>query len=148
MSARAIPEAAASLVKQFEGLAFKAYPDPGTKGAPYTVGYGHTTGVFKDTVVDSDTIERLLQIDLRNACNSVLELVKVPLSDNELAALICFTFNVGAGNLRKSTLLRLLNEEKRQEAADQFLRWDKAAGKQMPGLTRRRAAERELFLKK
>lgn len=148
MDTRPVPKAAEDLVKQFEGLTFKAYPDPGTRGAPYTVGYGHTEGVFKDTIVDSDTVERLLALDLRKTCNAVLKYVTVPLSDNELAALISFTFNVGAGAFSKSTLVRFLNEGKRQEAADQFLRWDKAAGKQMPGLVRRRAAERDLFLKR
>jgi lysozyme len=144
---RPVPEAAIQLVKEFEGLRVAAYPDPGTKGAPWTVGYGHTTGVFKDTHVGPDQANRLLQLDLEEAGRQIENIVKVPLNENEWAALLVFVFNVGAGNLKGSTLLKLLNEGNRQEAASEFLRWNKAAGKELAGLTRRRIKERELFLK-
>lgn len=141
-----IPTAAYRIVKEFEGLKLVAYPDPATKGKPYTIGYGHTDGVFKDTHIDLLLAEKLLRLDLEECLKVVEKRVKVSLTQNELAALLSFIFNVGAGNFANSTLLRLLNENKKKEAADQFLRWDKAAGKKMAGLTRRRSAERDLFL--
>jgi GH24 family phage-related lysozyme (muramidase) len=68
------------------------------------------------------------------------------LTQNQFDALVSFTFNLGVGNLQTSTLLKLLNQGLMQEAADQFLRWNKAGGKEVSGLTRRRIAERNLFL--
>jgi len=147
MKKRTIPKQAFDIVKEFEGLSLVAYPDPGTGGKPYTVGYGHTTGVFKDTHIDSDFALKLLRIDLENAAAPILEKVKVPLNDNQFSALLSFVFNVGAGNFSGSTLLKKLNEGLYEEAASEFLKWNKAAKKVLPGLTRRRAAERELFLK-
>jgi lysozyme len=144
---RAIPEAALQIVREFEGLSFVAYPDPATKGKPYTVGYGHTAGVFKDTHIDKAMAEKLLLLDLQEAAKPILKWVKIELNDNEFSALLSFVFNLGAGSFTNSTLLKLLNEGDKQGAADQFLRWNKAAGKVMKGLTRRRAAERDLFLK-
>lgn len=143
---RPIPQAAIDIIKKFEGLRFAAYPDPATGDKPYTVGWGHTGGVFKDTHIDINMAEKLLRIDLESCMKCVLERVTVPLSDNELSALLCFVFNLGPTAFINSTLLRLINENRKQEAADQFLRWDKAAGKVLAGLTARRKAERELFL--
>ncbi len=73
-------------------------------------------------------------------------LVTVDLDQDQFDALVSFTFNLGAGNLQSSTLLKLLNQGEYTQAADQFLRWNKAGGRVLPGLTRRREAERALFL--
>lgn len=142
-----IPDAAIQIVKQFEGLRFVAYPDPATGGKPYTVGYGHTAGVFKDTHIDTHMAEKLLRLDLEECLRCVDKRVKVPLNSNELSALLSFIFNLGCAAFSGSTLLKHLNAGDRSLAADEFLRWDKAAGKRLAGLTRRRSAERDLFLK-
>ena len=71
--------------------------------------------------------------------------VTVPLSQHEFDALVCFSYNVGVGAFGTSTLLRLLNQGKREEAAAQLLRWTKAGGRELPGLIRRRRSERVLF---
>jgi lysozyme len=75
------------------------------------------------------------------------DLVKVEITQSMFDALVSFTYNVGLGSLRRSTLLRKLNEGNIQAAADQLLRWNRARGRVLPGLTRRRVAERELFLR-
>jgi len=75
-----------------------------------------------------------------------LPMPMLKVNDNEFSALLSFTFNLGIGNLRSSTLLKLLNAGDRAGAADQFPRWNRAGGRELLGLTRRRAAERALFL--
>jgi lysozyme len=77
---------------------------------------------------------------------SVARLVKAPISDDQAAALADFAFNLGAGALQASTLLRMVNRGDFADAADQFMRWNKAGGRILKGLTRRRAAERALFI--
>jgi lysozyme len=135
------------LVKHFEGFHPKAYKDP---VGIWTIGYGHTGLVHRDgTVFPGRTItkaegEELLKYDMGVFEKRVRELVKVPLNDNEFSALVSFDFNTGG--LAKSTLLKKLNEGDRMGAANEFLRWDKAGGKTLAGLTRRRKSERNLFL--
>ncbi|HCO3755892.1 TPA: lysozyme [Escherichia coli] len=137
-----------SLIKQFEGCRLKAYPDPATGGAPWTIGYGHTGNDVRPgmlwTQVQADSA---LISDLAQCERSISRLVKVNLTQNQFDALVSFVFNVGSGNLQSSTLLRKLNSGDYKGAADEFLKWNKAAGKVMNGLVARRAAERELFLK-
>ena len=153
-----INQAGLDLVKEFEGYEqlvagttnVTAYPDPGTGGAPWTIGYGHTgPDVFPGLIIDKPRAENLLRSDLAGAEADVTREVTVPLNDNEFSALVSFAFNVGGGigGLATSTLLHLLNGGDRQGAADQFPRWNKGGkGQVMPGLVRRRAAERTLFL--
>jgi len=136
-----------ALTKQFEGCELDAYPDPATRAAPYTCGYGHTgPDVKKGMRITQEQADAWLVADLDNAADSVNASVTVPLTQNQFDALTDFVFNVGAGNFRASTLLRMLNNGDYQGAADQFPRWGLAAGKVMPGLVRRRRAERDLFL--
>ena len=89
--------------------------------------------------------EALLRADLMDTCRDVETAVRVPISDNQFAALVSFTFNLGIGNLRRSTLLRLVNERQFGPAAGEFGKWNKAGGRVLAGLTRRRAAEATLF---
>lgn len=131
------------LIKSFEGLRLKAYQD---SVGVWTIGYGTTSGVRPGMVITEAQAEEFLRRDLRRFEQAVDDLVKVPLTDDQFAALVSFTYNVGEGALESSTLLRLLNQRDYQGAADQFLRWDKAGGQSLPGLTRRRRAERALFL--
>ena len=85
------------------------------------------------------------EADLERFCAQVEALVTTKVSDHQFAALVSFAYNCGTGNLKSSTLLRRVNEGAMAEAALEFLKWDKAQGKVMPGLTRRRQAEMKLF---
>ena len=135
-----------NLIKEFESLELEAYPDPGTGAEPWTIGYGHTKGVRKGDTCTVEQAEAWLVEDAEEAWLGVLEVVKVPISIHQLDALTSFVFNLGIGNLKSSTLLRRLNEGDFAGAAEEFLRWNMAAGKVLNGLTRRRVAERKLFL--
>lgn len=134
-----------TIIKEFEGLRLEAYLCPA--GVP-TIGYGSTLGVTLGQKITPQQAEALLIKDLERFEEAVSDFVGVPLNDNQFSALVSFTFNVGAGAFRSSTLLNLLNQKHYQGAADQFLRWNRAAGRELAGLTRRREAERALFLKR
>ncbi|HBN5750991.1 lysozyme [Citrobacter sp. Cf093] len=139
------------LIKQFEGCRLTAYPDPGTGGDPWTIGYGWTHPVDGKPVkpgmtIDQETADRLLKTGLVSYENDVLKLVRVKLTKGQFDALVSFAYNVGSRALSTSTLLKKLNAGDIKGAADEFLRWNKAGGKEMPGLTKRRKAEREVFL--
>lgn len=140
-----------ALIKGFEGCRLTAYPDPGTGGAPWTIGYGWTLPIDGKPVrpgmtIDQLTADRLLKTGLVSYENDVLKLVKVKLNQNQFDALVSFAYNVGSRALSTSTLLKKLNSGDIKGAADEFLRWNKSGGKAMPGLTKRRKAEREVFL--
>lgn len=135
------------LIKSFEGCRLEAYPDPGTKGAPWTIGWGHTGGVTPGMRITQQEADDLLAEDVGKAAEVVARWVTVPLNQNQFDALTSFVYNCGAGNFQQSTLLRLLNEGNFGGAADQFPRWTHGGkGEVLPGLVRRRAAERSLFL--
>ena len=134
------------LIKEFEGLELKPYRD----SAGYlTIGYGHLINPFeklnKCESIEKDEADLLLLDDIKIAEYAVNHLIAVKLNQNQYDALVSFTFNLGAGNLRTSTLRKLLNKEKYKEAANQFERWVYAGGRKLNGLIRRRKAEKELF---
>ena len=134
-------------IKSREGLVLHAYPDPATGGAPWTIGVGHTgQEVYPGMVITADEADEILRRDLARFERGVSDAVKVPLTQSQFDALVSFAFNVGLANFRSSTLLKKLNAGDKIGAADQFLRWDRAAGKRMQGLANRRASERALFL--
>lgn len=140
-------------IKSSEGLRLKAYPDPGTGGDPWTIGYGHTSRAGPPDVVRGMTItaaqaEDILRADIEKFSLGVEALIKVPVNENQFGALVSFAFNVGVGAFRSSTLLRKLNAGDYAGAANEFLKWTKADGKTLPGLVIRRKGERSLFLKK
>jgi lysozyme len=134
-----------NLIKSFEGLYLDAYLDP--IGIP-TIGYGHTQGVEEGMTITEAQAEEFLRKDLADAEAAVSsDLVQVSLNENQFSALVSFTFNVGSVNFSDSTLLQLLNAGDFQGAADQFPVWNKGdGGQELAGLTRRRKAERALFL--
>ncbi|WP_323012884.1 lysozyme [Devosia sp.] len=147
----AINSAALALIKEHEGLRLDAYPDPAHGWSVPTIGYGHTSAagapiVLKGMRITAKEAEAILKRDLAAVEADVLQQVKVPLNANQFGALVSFTFNLGSGNLRKSTLLKRLNAGAYQDAAAQFGLWINAAGKPLPGLIKRREAERMLFL--
>jgi GH24 family phage-related lysozyme (muramidase) len=137
-------EAGRNLLKEFEGLRLDAYLCP---AGVWTIGYGSTFGVHPGDRITPAEAETLLIKDLDQFEKGVAKLVKVPLSTNQFSALVSFAYNLGLGALEESTLLRVLNKGDYQAAANELLRWDKANGVPLAGLTRRRKAERELFLK-
>jgi len=139
-----------ALIRQFEGLELKAYPDPGSGGDPWTIGVGTTVypnGVKVkkgDTITDAQANEYLAH-DLQKFEASVNKLTGGVTTQGQFDALVSFCYNVGRENLKTSTLLRLHNEGNYAGAKGQFGRWNKAAGKVLAGLTKRRAAEAELY---
>lgn len=135
------------LIKHYEWLRLESYPDPATGGDPWTIGYGDTgPHVRPGQVITEEEAERRLYNRLRGFERGVLDLVQIPLNNNQLGALVSFSYNVGLGNFRKSTMLRLVNARDFWGAADEFPRWNKAAGRVLKGLTLRRGDERLLFL--
>lgn len=140
-------KACADLVKQFEGCVLKAYPDPATGDDPWTIGVGHTGPEVKKGVVwTQEQADAALAADLQRFARGVWNAIsEKPTTQNRFDALVSFAFNVGLGNLLSSTLLRKHNSGDYAGAAEQFQRWNKANGKPMAGLTRRRAAEAALY---
>lgn len=136
-------EKAKRIIKEFEGLKLNAYLCP---AGVWTIGFGHTKGIKQGMKIDQATADRLLDIDIVDVARSIRKLVKVDLNDNQAQALVSFIFNVGAGAFEKSTLLRKLNQKDYAGASDEFGKWVYAKGKKLPGLIRRRKAERELFV--
>lgn len=149
---RRINQAGLHLVEEFEGYhrqlqdgtgRVMAYVDP--VGIP-TIGFGHISSVHLGQVITHQEAEEFLRQDLAVAESAVSNLVVVPLNNNQFSALVSFCFNLGAGALGQSTLLKLLNQKDYSGAADQFLRWVMGGRQVLPGLVKRRKAERELFL--
>lgn len=136
-----------SHIKKFEGLRTRAYRDVANI---LTIGYGHTSAAGAPDVREGMTIsesqaEQILQSDLRKFEDRVSRLVKVPLSDNQFAALVSFDFNTGA--LHKSTLLKKLNKGDYNSVPIELMKWVNAGGKKVKGLVNRRAAEAGLWAK-
>lgn len=134
------------LIKQFEGYSSKAYPDPATGGAPWTIGYGTTKGVKPGMVITAEQAEKMLRDDIAKFESGVSALLKVPTTQGQFDAMVSLAYNIGLGNFGKSTLLRKHNEKCYTCAAGQFPAWNRAAGKVMNGLTRRRNAERDMYM--
>lgn len=144
-----ISEQGVNFIKSFEGFSSVPYNDG---VGVMTIGYGHALRK-KDKHLKKITEEQAVEIlkeDVSIAVKNVNNLVKVDITQNQFDALVSFAFNVGVGNLKNSTLLKKLNQGDYIGAADEFLRWNKGrvngVMKEMKGLTRRRVAERALFL--
>ena len=135
------------LIKAFEGLSLKAYPDPATGGEPWTIGYGHTGLEVKKGLVWSQADADLQLIeDVRRFADGVSKALDgAPATQSQFDAMVSLAYNVGLGNFGGSTLLKKHKAGDHVGAAAEFSRWNKAAGKVMAGLTRRRAAEAALY---
>lgn len=138
------------LITSFEDLKLKAYDDG---VGVWTIGYGTTiypnsVAVKKGDSCNLDQAKSFFQHDLRRFQTAVNHVVSVPLSQNQFDALVSLAYNIGTNAFKTSTLVEYLNALDYKAAADQFLVWNKAGGSVLKGLERRRAAERELFLKK
>lgn len=139
-------KAGRDLIKKFEALRLEGYLD--AIGIP-TIGWGTTImegrAVRVGERITLEQAEEFFAKDLATFENYVRDLVNVPLTQPQFDALVSFTYNLGPTNLRKSTLLKLINQGRLKEAQPQFLRWNRAANKVLKGLTRRRLAEAVLF---
>ena len=136
------------LIKSFEGLFLEAYKCP---AGIWTIGYGHTGMEHNDgsvyegrSITENEAID-LLAYDMEYFEDAVKRLIKVKVKSYEFDAITSFTFNLGEGNLKKSTLLKKLNSGDHVGASKEFIRWNKAGGKTLNGLTRRRASEERFF---
>lgn len=148
---RRINDASLNLIKSFEGLKLKPYLD--SVKIP-TIGYGtiqYPDGrkvTLQDPAITEEQAVGYLMYEVALKTKGVEDAVKVQLNDNEFGALVSFAYNCGVNAFKNSTLLKMLNAgNNRNAVADQFLRWNKAGGQVIAGLTRRREAERSLFLK-
>lgn len=142
-------QAGVNFIKGFEGKRLTAYQD---SVGVWTIGYGtikypNGARVKKGDTCTEQQAELYLKNDLTSFENSINKLVKVKLTQNQFDALASFTYNLGAANLSTSTLLRKLNAKDYKGAAAEFIRWNKAGGKVLNGLTRRREAEANIFKK-
>lgn len=139
-----------NLIKGFEGKRLNAYDDG---VGVWTIGFGTIKYPDGVRVKKGDTCtearaELYLKNDLVNFEKAINRLVEVPLNQNQFDALASFTYNLGETNLSSSTLLKKLNAKDYTGASNEFLKWNRAGGKVLNGLVRRREAERNLFLKK
>ena len=143
-----VSENGINLIKQFEGCRLTAYQD---SVGVWTIGYGWTQSVdgnpvAKGMVITQQKADDLLKQGVVQYENGVNSLVKVQLNQNQLDALVDFAYNLGVNALKGSTLLKKLNTGDYAGAANEFTKWNKAGGKELAGLTRRREAEKSLFL--
>lgn len=150
-----ISDKGVDLIKKFEGFSSKPYPDPATKGVPYTIGYGATfyQNGKKVTMADKPITEKeaieLLKFMLARFEQYVDSYCVDTLTQNQFDALVSFCYNVGPANLKASTLLKKVNANPNDETIrEEFRKWNKGGGKVLKGLTRRREAEANLYFQK
>jgi lysozyme len=142
---------AIKLLHKYEGLVLDAYLCPAK--VP-TIGYGNTFYEDGSKVKIGDKITKERAIELfenileNNFASQVKRLIKSRVTNNQFSALVSFAYNVGIGNLKRSTLLKLVNSNPNDPAIrNQFMRWNRAGGKVLLGLTRRRESEADLYFK-
>ena len=139
-----------NMIKMFEGFRAKPYKCPA--GVP-TIGYGSTfysngkKVTLKDKLITEQDATNLLTTVVTNFSSEVSKLLKIQVTQNQFDALVDFAYNVGIGNLKSSTLLKKVNAKNFSGAALEFIKWNKRNGKVLPGLTKRRTAEKDLFIK-
>jgi lysozyme len=131
-----------SLIKKFEGCELEAYK---CAAGVWTIGYGSTNNVNEGMEISQERADMLLLEDVEVFEEAVNKLVEVPLEQNQFDALVSWTFNLGSTNLKNSTLLKVLNDKDYEGVPAQIKRWNKAGGKVLQGLIRRREAEALLF---
>ena len=130
------------LIKHFEGCELEAYK---CAAGVWTIGYGHIKGVTSDSVITQEQAEQMLVEELNEYEGYINNMVTMPLSQNQFDALVSWVYNLGGGNLKASTLLKVVNSGEFNGVPEQIMRWNKAGGKVLEGLTRRRQAEADLF---
>jgi len=138
-----ISEEGLSLIKKFEGCELEAYLCP---AGVWTIGYGHTKDVKEGDKINKEEAEYLLQEEMIEYEGYVNDFVEVTLQQHQYDSLVSFCYNLGGGSLKKSTLLKVLNDSKYEEVPAQIRRWNKAGGEVLEGLVRRREAEAVMFM--
>jgi len=131
-----------SLIKKFEGCELDAYK---CAAEVWTIGYGSTKGVKEGDTITQEEADKLLLHEMEEYEGYINNIVEVDLKQNEFDALVSWVFNLGPANLKASTLLKVLNAKDYQGVPEQIKRWNKAGGKVLEGLIRRREAEALLF---
>ena len=131
-----------SLIKKFEGLELTAYQ---CSAGVWTIGYGHTKGVQEGDEWSESHANDMLEIELEEYESYINDCVEVSLSQNQFDALVSWVYNLGPANLKSSTMLKVLNLGDFPKVPEQIKRWNKAGGKVLQGLIRRREAEALLF---
>ncbi len=139
---RRVNAEAEALIKRWEGLRLQAYP---CAAGVWTIGYGHTRDVRAGDVITQAQADACLRADLRMFEAAVDAAVQVDLNDGQFGALVSFAFNVGVAAFRRSSLLRRLNAGDYDAVPVELARWNRAAGRVLPGLVNRRAAEAGLW---
>ena len=134
-----------ALIKKFEGCELEAYQ---CSAGVWTIGYGHTKGVEAGDEISKEQAEEMLVEELHEYESYVNDFVTAPLSQNQYDAMVSWVYNLGPANLKASTMLKVLNAGEYEEVPAQMKRWNKAGGKVLEGLIRRREAESLLFLGK
>jgi len=143
-----VNKAGKDLIKRFEGCKLKAYKCP---AGLWTIGYGNTfyedgTKVKEGDVITQERAEQLFDLIVNDFAEQVDALVKSNVTENNFAAIVSFTFNVGVSNLKKSTLLRKVNANPKDKTISaEFRKWVRANGEVLKGLVRRREAEAKLY---
>ena len=130
------------ILKFFEGCKLTAYQD---SVGVWTIGYGHTKGVYAGMSITQEEAEQMLLTELEEYEGYVEKYVTVPLTQNQFDALVVWVYNLGPTNFRNSTLLKELNSGNYTAAGKEITRWNKAGGKVLAGLVKRREAEALLF---
>ena len=131
-----------ALIKEFEGCKLTAYKD---SVGVWTIGYGHTRSARQGMVITQAQADELLALDVAAHAAGVYKALQVKLEQHQFDAVVSLAFNVGVSAVRNSTLMKMTNRGDVKPAAAQFDRWNKAGGKVLAGLTRRRAAERKMY---
>ena len=137
-----ISTAGVDLLTHFEGLRLEAYQD---SVGVWTIGYGHTKGVTPSMKITESQANNLLKTELIEYQNYINEMVNISLDQCQFDALVCWVYNLGPTNLKNSTLLTLLNQGVKFQIPEQIRRWNRAGGKILKGLVRRREAEALMF---
>ena len=131
-----------ALIKKFEGCELEAYQ---CSAGVWTIGYGHTKDIVEGKTISKEQAEEMLVDELHEYENYINKYVTVALSQNQFDALVSWVYNLGPANLKVSTMLKVLNKGQYEEVPAQMKRWNKAGGKVLEGLIRRREAEACLF---
>lgn len=132
----------------FESCKLKAYPDPGTGGEPFTIGWGDTgPDVVHGLVITQDEADARFANRMRNEFEpNVLARISVPMNQGQFDGMVCLIYNIGVTAFNNSTLRKKFNAGDVAGAADQFAAWNRSGGRVMLGLRRRRASEKALFI--
>jgi lysozyme len=140
---RPTPLQAIVIIKKFEGLRLRAYPD---SDGIWTIGFGEIAGVKEGDVITEEQADDYLREYLQGIGTKILKIVRCPLNNNQYSALLSFVYNCGLGAFESSTLLKLINTKETAQLTQEFVKWDKdEKGTVLPGLYARRMAEASLY---